>query len=116
RDPILAHGIMDAFEDAELLAAAVDDGLYGRQPMMDALAAYQRARDEAKLPRYQMTCEQAKMEPPPADMQQIMAALQGNQAQINRFFGMFAGSVPIAEFFAPENIGKIFQTSPQAAL
>ena len=40
-------------------------------------------------------------------MQQLFAALRDNQEQTDRFFGVVAGTVPIAEFFAPENIGRI---------
>jgi 2-polyprenyl-6-methoxyphenol hydroxylase-like FAD-dependent oxidoreductase len=111
KDPILAHGIMDSFEDAERLAEAVDAGLSGRQPMNEALADYQEARDAIMMPRYHMTVDQAKMEPPPPETQQLLAALRGNQAQINRFFGVFAGSVPPSEFFAPENIGQIMMAA-----
>jgi hypothetical protein len=32
---------------------------------------------------------------------------QGNQEQINRFFGTITDTVPVAEFFSPENIGRI---------
>jgi flavin-dependent dehydrogenase len=39
RDPIVGQGITDAFRDADLLAAAIDDGLSGRLPLDDALAA-----------------------------------------------------------------------------
>jgi flavin-dependent dehydrogenase len=111
KDPILAHGIIDSFQEAELLAEAVDAGLSGRQPMNEALAGYQQARDEAVTPRYYMTVDQAKMEPPPPDMQQLLSALRGNQAQINRFFGVFAGSVPPSGFFSPENIGQIMMAA-----
>src|SRR5712691_5091956 len=31
-DPFLAHGISDAFHDAELLADAIESGLAGRRP------------------------------------------------------------------------------------
>jgi 2-polyprenyl-6-methoxyphenol hydroxylase-like FAD-dependent oxidoreductase len=111
KDPILAHGIMDSFEDAERLAQAVDAGLSGRQPMDAALAGYQRTRDEAVMPRYQMTVDQARIAPPPLEMQQLFGALRGNQAQINHLFGVFAGSVPPQEFFAPENIGQIMMAA-----
>jgi 2-polyprenyl-6-methoxyphenol hydroxylase-like FAD-dependent oxidoreductase len=111
KDPILAHGIMDSFEDAERLVQAVDAGLSGRQPMDEALAGYQQARDAVMMPRYQMTVDQARMTPPPPEMQQLFGALRGNQAQINRLFGVFSGSVPPQEFFAPENIGQIMMAA-----
>ena len=44
------------------------------------------------------------MEPPPLETQELFAALQYNQEQTNRFFGTFAGTVPMHEFYSPENI------------
>jgi hypothetical protein len=40
-------------------------------------------------------------------MQQILGALRYNPEQADRFIGTVAGTVPIAEFFAPENIERI---------
>ncbi len=107
KDPILAQGITDAFRDAELLTAALDAGFAGRQPLAAALAAYQRQRDEQAASGFQTTLQFAHLQPPPPEMQQLFAALSHNQAQINLFFGTFAGTVPAQEFFAPENLGAI---------
>jgi hypothetical protein len=38
---------------------------------------------------------------------QLLAALRGNQIEINPFFGMNAGTVSIPEFFSTENIERI---------
>jgi hypothetical protein len=46
-------------------------------------------------------------DPPPPELQQLLAALCGNQTETNRFFGTWAGTVPVPEFFAPENIQRI---------
>jgi 2-polyprenyl-6-methoxyphenol hydroxylase-like FAD-dependent oxidoreductase len=107
KDPITALGISDAFRDADLLARAVDEGLAGHRPMDDALAEYQRRRDEAALPLYELTCQNAALQPPPAEMQGLLAALKDNPAETSRFFGAMTGAVPIAEFFAPENLRRI---------
>jgi hypothetical protein len=40
-------------------------------------------------------------------MQQLLGALRHNQEQADRFIGTIAGTVPVAEFFAPENVGQI---------
>jgi hypothetical protein len=56
---------------------------------------------------YDLSHQFAMLEPPPPDMQQLFAALRNNQEQTNRFFGTLAGTVPIPEFFAPENVGQI---------
>jgi flavin-dependent dehydrogenase len=107
KDPILAQGISDAFRDAEWLAEAVDAGLSGRQPMRTALAARQAQRDKQFGPAFQLTCDLARLQPPPLEMQQVFGALRGDQEQTDRFFGTIAGTVPIPEFFAPENLGRL---------
>jgi flavin-dependent dehydrogenase len=107
KDPITAEGITDAFRDAELLAEAIDDGFSGRRLLDEALAAYEQRRNEEALPIYEFTYQLAALEPPPPEMQQLFAALYQDQEQTNRFFGTIAGTVPIPEFFAPENLGRI---------
>ncbi|RAQ94171.1 NAD(P)/FAD-dependent oxidoreductase [Thermogemmatispora tikiterensis] len=107
KDPITAQGISDAFRDAELVAEAVDAGLTGSQPLEEALASYEQRRNEAAMPLYEFTCQLAQLEPPSPAMQQLFAALRHNQEQTNRFLGTLAGTVPVPEFFAPENLGQI---------
>jgi 2-polyprenyl-6-methoxyphenol hydroxylase-like FAD-dependent oxidoreductase len=107
KDPILALGISDAFREAEWLSDAVDAGLSRRTPMIEALAGYQHRRDEDCLPSFQLTCEIARLAPPPPEMQALFFALREDQEQTNRFFGAVAGTVPIPEFYAPENIARI---------
>jgi flavin-dependent dehydrogenase len=55
RDPLSAHGITDALRDAELLARAAVAALGGGAGEADALAAYERRRDEAALPLAEVT-------------------------------------------------------------
>ena len=117
KDPFTAQGISDAFRDAELLAAAIDAGFSGQQPLAEALADYERQRNAHVLPMYEFTCQLASFEPPPPHMLQLFRALYGNQAETNRFLGTIAGTVPIPEFFSPENIGRILAGgSPVPAL
>jgi hypothetical protein len=42
-------------------------------------------------------------------MVQLLAALQRNQADSNRFLGVWAGTLPVPEFFAPDNIQRVLQ-------
>jgi flavin-dependent dehydrogenase len=116
KDPITAQGISDAFRDAELVTEAVDSGLSGKRPVEEAMAEYEQRRNEAALPAYEFTCQLAALEPPPPEMQQLFAALRHNQGQTDRFFGTMAGTVPIAEFFAPENLGRIMGAEAQGAM
>ena len=107
KDPITAQGMTDSFRDAELLADAIDDSFAGRLSTEDALAGYEQKRNEAVMPLYQMTCDLAKLAPPPPEMQSLFAALRENEEQSGRFLGTIAGTVPIPEFFSPENMRRI---------
>ena len=107
KDPITAQGITDSFRDAEHLVEAIDEGFSRRRPLDEALMNYEQQRNEEALPMYELTCQRATLATPPPEMLQLLAALRGNQTQINRFFGIDAGTVPIPEFFSPENIQRI---------
>jgi flavin-dependent dehydrogenase len=107
KHPITAFGITDAFRDAEALAAALDDAFAERRPYDEAMADYQQARDEEALPIYEFTCDFAKIEPPPPEMQQLIGAMYGNQEAMDDFVSVMAGTLPAPEFFAPENAGRI---------
>jgi flavin-dependent dehydrogenase len=107
KHPITAFGITDAFRDAEAVAAALDDTFAERRPYEHAMADYQRARDEEALPIYGFTCDFAKLEPPPPEMQQLIGAMQGNQEAQDGFVSVMAGTLPAPQFFGPENAGRI---------
>ena len=104
KDPLTAQGIGDAFRDAELLAGAIDEGLRGHRPLDDALAGYERRRNEAALPLYDFTHELAGLEPPAPEMQALFGALRDDPERTSRFFGVIAGTVPMAEFFARDDV------------
>jgi 2-polyprenyl-6-methoxyphenol hydroxylase-like FAD-dependent oxidoreductase len=110
KNPITAEGITDAFRDAELLADAIDETFAGSLSTEDALAGYEQKRNEAVMPLYQLTCDLAKLEPPPPEMQSLFAALRDNEEQSGRFIGTIAGTVPIPEFFSPENMRRLTGT------
>jgi 2-polyprenyl-6-methoxyphenol hydroxylase-like FAD-dependent oxidoreductase len=115
KDPITAQGISDAFRDTELLAEAIDVGFSGQQPLDEALAGYERQRNEEVMPLYELTQQFASLAPPAPEMQQLFGALLHDQDQTNRFFGTIAGTVSIPEFFAPENLGRIMGAKAQGA-
>lgn len=55
RDPLLGQGINDALRDAEVLAEALHSVFSDGAEWEPAMAAYQRQRDEATGPIYQLT-------------------------------------------------------------
>jgi 2-polyprenyl-6-methoxyphenol hydroxylase-like FAD-dependent oxidoreductase len=103
-DPITGQGIGDALRDAELLAGAVQAGLGGRQPLEQALAGYERARDRAALPMYEFTTELALLAPPPPEAQAFFAAVAERPAEAGRFLAVLTGSEPLAGYFGPRNL------------
>jgi 2-polyprenyl-6-methoxyphenol hydroxylase-like FAD-dependent oxidoreductase len=108
KDFITAHGIQDAFRDAELCATALDKTLSGACSFDVAMGGYQSARDEQVLPMYEFTCQLATLEPPPPEMQHLLAAMRGNQDAMDGFARTVAGVISPAEFFSAENVARIF--------
>jgi 2-polyprenyl-6-methoxyphenol hydroxylase-like FAD-dependent oxidoreductase len=111
RDPITAQGMTDAFRDAELCAAALDESFTGVRSYDEAMCAYQRARDEQVLPIFEFTTQLATLEPPPPEMQQLLGAVHGNPSAMDDFVSLTAGTVSPVDFFDPSNIGPIMQQS-----
>ncbi|HEX7077339.1 MAG TPA: NAD(P)/FAD-dependent oxidoreductase [Candidatus Eisenbacteria bacterium] len=109
RDYITAMGIMDAFLGAESCAGALDRSLSGARPFDEAMGEYQRARDERVYPIFEFTCQLATLEPPPPQLRQVLGAVHGNQKAMDGFARVNAGVTSPAEFFSPENVGRIFE-------
>ncbi len=114
KDPCTASGITDAFGSAEWLAEAIDAGFSGRQPLEQALAGYEQTRNQTELPYFDLTTQLAALAPPPPEIQQLLEALRDNPKQRSRFFGMLAHTVPVPEFFSPENMQEIFSKQKTA--
>ena len=107
KDFITAQGMHDAFRDAELCAAALDEAFSGARPFDAAMADYQTTRDRQVLPMYELTCELATLEPPPPDLRQLLAAAHGNQEAMDAFARVMAGVTSPEEFFSEQNVGRI---------
>jgi 2-polyprenyl-6-methoxyphenol hydroxylase-like FAD-dependent oxidoreductase len=106
--PITAQGITDAFLDAELLADALDAVFSGSGAYDVAMSRYQAARDARVTAMYEMTFDFAQLDrPPPPETQQLLASVAGNQEAMNDFVSVQAGTLPVAEFFSPDNISRI---------
>ena len=108
KDFITAQGISDAFRDAELCATAIDEHLSGGSSYDDAMGRYQATRDEHVLAMFDFTLQLASLEPPPAELQQLLMAVHGNQQAMDGFARVNAGVTSPAEFFSAENVAGIF--------
>jgi flavin-dependent dehydrogenase len=112
KDPIGAHGIMDALRHSELLAGAIDEGLAGERPMDEALAGYQAARDEGSAPLYFLNVQLAQLAPTPEVLAVTGAIASVNDPDdVGRLLGVIAGSVPVADFFTPENLVRVMEAA-----
>jgi hypothetical protein len=78
------------------------------------MADYQGDRDRHVLPMYELTCQLATLEPPPPEMQQLFATIQGNQPAMDAFVRMNAGTISPAEFFAPGNVRAMLSSGPSS--
>ncbi len=115
KDPCTASGITDAMRSAEWLAEAIDAGFSGREPLEQALTKYEETRNQSEMAYFEMTTQLPALEPPPAELAQLLFALQHNPAQKSRFFGVLSHSVRAEEFFASENVKKIMDGAEKAA-
>ena len=99
--------ILDAFRDAELCATALDQVFTGARGFEEAMGGYQRTRDEHVIPFFDLTTDIATLEPPPPDLQMILAAAHGNQDAMDGFARVNAGVTSPAEYYSEENVGRI---------
>jgi flavin-dependent dehydrogenase len=115
KDPCTASGITDAFRSAEWLVEAIDAGFTGRQPLEQALAAYEQRRNSSEIPYFDLTTQLAALAPPPPELQNVLWALQFNPEQRARFFGVLAHAVPVEDFFSPDNLQRILAGNQKGA-
>jgi flavin-dependent dehydrogenase len=80
RDPYSAHGMTDAFRDAELAAAAILDAAGGTVREPAAMAGYADLRDDFAVPMYEATAQLASYE---LDMPAVLdvMALMGDEGE-----------------------------------
>jgi 2-polyprenyl-6-methoxyphenol hydroxylase-like FAD-dependent oxidoreductase len=116
RDFIKAQGIQDAFRDAELCAAALNDAFSGARTFEAAMDDYQSARDGQALPMYEFTCQLATLEPPPPELEYLLGAMAGNQDAMDGFARLNAGVMSPVEFFSDENVGRILASARESAV
>jgi 2-polyprenyl-6-methoxyphenol hydroxylase-like FAD-dependent oxidoreductase len=107
KDYITAQGMHDAFRDAELCAAALDQWFSGARAFDAAMGDYQSTRDRQVLPMYELTTQLATLQPPPPELQRLLAAVHGNQDAMDGFARVVAGVTSPAEFFSEEHVGRV---------
>ncbi|UWR23901.1 NAD(P)/FAD-dependent oxidoreductase [Sulfitobacter sp. S190] len=110
-DPVSAAGISNAFIQAEMLADAISTGL-DQDALDQEITSFAQARDEKFGPYFEFTADLAQLNPDvPDEVMQLFMALPGQQADIDAYFGVFAQTVPVTEFFDPANLQRIIAGS-----
>jgi hypothetical protein len=65
------------------------------------------------MPMYEFTSQLATLEPPPPEMQQLLAAVRGNQEAMDGFVSVVSGAVSPTDFFSEENVTRILAEAGQ---
>jgi flavin-dependent dehydrogenase len=114
KDFITAQGISDAFHDAESCATALREAFEGPRSFDAAMTAYQTARDDRVRALYDFTCEFASYTPPTPEKLRLLAAIHGNREAMDGFARVVAGVISPAQFFSPENVGRILAAAQRS--
>ena len=101
------HGIANAFRQAAQISEAVAEGLANERSMADALADFEKTRNEVEGAFYHFTYEQATLEPPSPEAIHLFGSIHKSQDATNAFLGLFAQTSGPADFFSPANLSKL---------
>jgi 2-polyprenyl-6-methoxyphenol hydroxylase-like FAD-dependent oxidoreductase len=107
KDPSTGMGMSDAFLSADLLSAAIHDGLLGVRPMDEALSDCQHRRDALTSNGYELTLATARLAPPSARLEAFYRAAAGRPDVVEQVFGVLGGSVPIRDVFSDSRIQSV---------
>ena len=102
-DPVTAHGMSNAFADADLLAAAITTGFGGRASLAHALGHYRANRDGRAVAMYDFTVSLAALHRR-SSLPLLLHALAGRPDEIDRLLATFAGVVPVDRYFSVRNL------------
>ena len=106
KDAVTAQGMTDAFRDAELVSDALDEAFMGRRSQDEALATYERARDESTRPMFDLTCQMASHEPPSDEEAELFGLIASREDATEDFMSVLAGTMPVDVFFNPANLER----------
>ncbi len=73
------------------------------------MEGYRTTRDGQVKAMYELTAEFASLEPPPPDLQQLLAAVSRSAEAMDEFACVLAGITSPADFFSEENAGRLLQ-------
>ena len=94
KDPFLALGICDSLRDADLLADTVREGLGGNRSLADALADFERRRNDASVKDYQDNIISARFTPLPPEALAARAAARHDPEAVTMLVKRRMGMIP----------------------
>ncbi|MET8756368.1 NAD(P)/FAD-dependent oxidoreductase [Lentzea sp. NPDC004782] len=106
QDPIGAHGISNAFSDADQLSRTILRALDGGVRIERGLARYEARRNADRAASFEFTCGQAALRPV-NDFDHVLSAAAAHPATASELLGMFVGGRRIEQFFAPANLARM---------
>jgi 2-polyprenyl-6-methoxyphenol hydroxylase-like FAD-dependent oxidoreductase len=104
KDPYMALGICDGLRDVELMAKAIQEGLGGTRSLAEALADFERARNDASAKDYQDNIASARFTPFPPQFLAIRAAVRDRPEDATRLIKARMGMIDPKLFFNPQNL------------
>jgi hypothetical protein len=106
-DPITGLGIGHALRDAELLSAAVLNGLGGTRNLPGALTRYEKQRNRETKPAFNWTLDVAALRGVNEIEEELFRTIGADEAETSQFFGMLTGAVPMRSFFSPAHLIRL---------
>ncbi len=62
---------------------------------------------------YEFTTQLATLEPPPPEFQELLGGIAGNQAAMDAFVSVNAGTMSPPEFFDPDHLARLLSPRPE---
>ncbi|MDX3536038.1 NAD(P)/FAD-dependent oxidoreductase [Streptomyces sp. MB09-01] len=106
KDPIGAHGISDAFTDADSLARAIGQEFSGALAPGRSLARYAARRDAGRAAMFEFVCRQAELQPLDEDFTRVLRASAEDPRLRGELLDVFAGSRRVEELFRLARAGR----------
>lgn len=110
KDPFTGQGMTDGIKYAELLAEHLGAALAGERGVDEALAEYARERDARSHHTFEFTVAISELTLPP-NLEPALRATAMSPEYTRKFFGMVAGAVSGEDFFAPDNLAWLYETT-----
>ncbi|MEU5159941.1 NAD(P)/FAD-dependent oxidoreductase [Streptomyces sp. NPDC020875] len=109
KDPYTGWGISDAFIHGQLLADRLHQGLAGERLMDDALAEYNKVRDEESAGVYEFTTALARLTEPPPFFRATMEAASRSRVWTEKMLGVIGGVVPEYEIYGRDALERLYE-------